>query len=112
MAKSKVPDFKAAWEKLGNDHEIQEKYSLQFKSLPEGVQSVIDYLGMQPCDNTMTVQSQAKSHILLLSGIFLGGTKALVKSKLTLGEKGGIILQLLVRSEGANVSQTLADCIQ
>ena len=112
MARANVPDFRSAWEQIGDEAEVREKYALQFKSLSEGVAGVVEFLGMQPCDSTGTVQPRAKSHILLLSGVFLGGVKVLVKSKLSLDDGKEMILQMAVRSEDEEVSQMVSDCIR
>jgi coatomer protein complex subunit gamma len=96
MAKVPVQDFRAAWEQVGDVAEAKGSYELKkYKSLVEGVAAVIDSLGMQPCENTATPQPKAKSHILLLSGVFVGGIKVLVKSRILLEEQSGsMILQV------------------
>ncbi|KAF0689922.1 Aste57867_18663 [Aphanomyces stellatus] len=111
MAKVQVPDFRSAWEHIGDEHEVREQYALRFQSLVEGVAAVIEYLGMHACDNTSVPAAQAKAHILLLSGVFVGGVKVLVKCKLSIQDKE-MLLQMAVRSEDAVVSQTVSDCIR
>lgn len=106
-----VPDFRSAWEQIGDEAELREKYALQYKTVKDGVDGVTQLLGLQPCDNTGTVQPRSKSHILLLSGVFLGGVKVLVKSKLTLDQKE-MVLQMAIRSEDPAVSEMLSDCIR
>lgn len=122
MAKVQVPDFRAAWSQIGDENDVREKYGLQFNSLSEGIGKIIDYLGMQPMENTDTVQSaRATSHVLLLTGVFVGGVKVLVKCKLTMDENSiasgpkklhDAILQMSVRSEDRAVSQAVADGIR
>ncbi|DBA02873.1 TPA: hypothetical protein N0F65_005900 [Lagenidium giganteum] len=113
MAKIQVPDFRGAWEQLGDGAEAKGSYGLRYKSLVEGVAAVIENLGMQPCENTAVPQPKAKAHILLLSGVFVGGVKVLVKSRISLDEQsGGMVLQMAVRSEREEVSQTIMDCIR
>lgn len=95
MAKVPVHDFRAAWEHVGDVAEAKGSYGLKYKSLVEGVAAVIDNLGMQPCENTAVPQPKAKAHILLLSGVFVGGVKVLVKSRISIDEaSGGMILQV------------------
>ena len=95
MAKVSVHDFRAAWEGIGTGAEAKGSFALKYKSLVEGVAAVIDNLGMQPCDNTAVPQPKASMHILLLSGVFVGGVKVLVKSRIALSEQtGGMILQV------------------
>ncbi|TDH65130.1 uncharacterized protein CCR75_000650 [Bremia lactucae] len=113
MAKVPVTDFRSAWEHLGGSAEVKGSYGLKYKSLVEGVAAVIENLGMQPCENTSVPQPKAKAHILLLSGMFVGGIKALVKSRISLDEQSGsMILQMAVRSEAEDTSQTIMDCIR
>ncbi|KUF95046.1 hypothetical protein AM588_10011058 [Phytophthora nicotianae] len=113
MAKVPVNDFRSAWEHIGDGAEVKGSYGLKYKSLVEGVAAVIENLGMQPCENTAVPQPKAKAHILLLSGVFVGGVKALVKSRISLDEQSGsMILQMAVRSEAEEISQTIMDCIR
>ncbi|KAI9906995.1 hypothetical protein PsorP6_004038 [Peronosclerospora sorghi] len=113
IAKVSVNDFRSAWEHIGGVAEVKGTYGLKYKSLVEGVAAVIEKVGMQPCENTAVPQPKAKAHILLLSGVFVGGVKALVKSRIMLDEQtGSMILQMAVRSETEEVSQTIMDCIR
>ncbi|KAF1332215.1 Coatomer subunit gamma, partial [Globisporangium splendens] len=113
IAKVPVGDFRSAWEHIGDGAEAKGSYALKYKSLVEGVAAVIDNLGMQPCENTAVPQPKANAHILLLSGVFVGGVKVLVKSRIVLDEQsGGMILQMAVRSESEDISQTIMDCIR
>ncbi|KDO33518.1 hypothetical protein SPRG_01590 [Saprolegnia parasitica CBS 223.65] len=113
MAKVQVPDFRSAWEHIGDEHEVREQYALRFQSLVEGVGAVIEYLGMFACDNSSVPAPKAKSHVLILSGVFVGGVKVLVKCRLSLEEGDGqMLLQMGVRSEDELVSRTVADCIR
>ncbi|GMF44337.1 unnamed protein product [Phytophthora fragariaefolia] len=136
MAKVSVNDFRSAWEHIGDGAEVKGSYGLKYKSLVEGVAAVIDNLGMQPCENTAVPQPKAKAHILLLSGVFVGGVKALVKSRISLDEPSGSMIlqvrsdldrlhlstrshqschvcaQMAVRTEAEEISQTIMDCIR
>uniref|UniRef100_H3G9Z1 Coatomer subunit gamma n=1 Tax=Phytophthora ramorum TaxID=164328 RepID=H3G9Z1_PHYRM len=128
MAKVSVNDFRSAWEHIGDGAEVKGSYGLKYKSLVEGVAAVIENLGMQPCENTAVPQPKAKAHILLLSGVFVGGVKALVKSRISLDEQSGsMILQVrglsgwidrfcLVLTRfvafAEEISQTIMDCIR
>jgi coatomer protein complex subunit gamma len=73
---------------------------------------------MHACENTSVPAPKAQAHILLLSGVFVGGVKVLVKCKLSLAASGGstasdsMVLQMAVRSEDMLVSQTVSDCIR
>jgi coatomer protein complex subunit gamma len=100
MAKVSVNDFRSAWEHVGDAAEVKGSYGLKYKSLVEGVAAVIENLGMQPCENTAVPQPKAKAHILLLSGVFVGGVKALVKSRISLDEQSGSMI-LQVRTDSS-----------
>ena len=112
MAKIAVGDFRKAWEAMGNDNEVLEKFALQFKNQEDAVAAVIDYLGMQPCDGTGTIKPGGKPHMLHLSGVFVGGKSVLGRAQVALqGEAGGVILKIAVRSEEEGVSRMVTDCI-
>ena len=115
MAKVTVPDFRKGWETVGNANEVLEKFALQFKKMEEAVAAVIDFLGMQPCDGTGAVKPNAgnKPHMLHMSGVFVGGQQVLARAQIAMqGESGGVILKIAVRSEDADVSRMVADCIR
>mmetsp|Transcript_14599 Transcript_14599/g.31460 ORF Transcript_14599/g.31460 Transcript_14599/m.31460 type:complete len:945 (-) Transcript_14599:205-3039(-) len=112
MAKVAVPDFRKAWESMGNAHEVLEKYGLQYRNQEDAVSAVVDFLGMQPCDGTGKVKAGGKPHMLHLSGVFVGGRSVLARSQVVLQkESGGVILKIAVRSEDEGVSRMVADCI-
>ena len=51
MLKAAVPNFRNAWESMGEDGERVDEYGLGPRgSLAEAVRAVIDLLGMQPCE--------------------------------------------------------------
>lgn len=114
MAKVTVPDFRKAWEELGNANEVLEKFALQFKNMNDAVVAVIDFLGMQPCDGTATVKPTAagKPHMLHLSGVFVTGQQVMSRAQIAMQPSGGCVLKIAVRSEDGDVSRMVADCIR
>jgi coatomer subunit gamma len=116
MAKITFPDFRRLWEQTGSEGEVLEKFALQFKKLSEAVAAVVDFLGMQPCDNTGAVTDVSvknKSHTLHLSGMFLGNVTVLVRAQLQLDDAvGGVVLKIAVRSEKKEISTMVAECIR
>jgi coatomer subunit gamma len=115
MAKVSFPDFRKAWEELGSEGEVIEKFSLQFKKLSDALGAVVEFLGMQPCDNTGVItaaDASKKSHTLHLSGKFIGNTTVLVRAQLQLDETNGVVLKMAVRSESQDISTLVAECIQ
>lgn len=116
MAKVAVPDFRKAWENVGNEGEVLEKFSLQFKKLEDAVVAVIEFLGMQPCDGTAAIKTAVtagKPHMLHLSGVFVTGQQVLARAQVAMqGDSGGVVLKIAVRSEDAGVSRIVADCFR
>ena len=85
MAKVSVPDFRKAWEAIGNANEKLDKYALQFKTMEEAVTAVVNFLGMQPCDGTGQVKAgTGKPHMLHLSGVFVTGQQVLGRAQIAL----------------------------
>eukprot|EP00095_Tigriopus_kingsejongensis_P010714 maker-scaffold179_size282488-snap-gene-1.26 protein:Tk10714 transcript:maker-scaffold179_size282488-snap-gene-1.26-mRNA-1 annotation:"coatomer subunit gamma-2" len=99
-------NFAAAWEELGATNELEDTYVLSsMKSLEEAVKTIVQFLGMQPCERSDKVPEGKSSHTLLLAGVFRGGHDILVRAKLALSE--GVTMQLTVRSENADVSELI-----
>lgn len=114
MSKVSLGDFRRAWEQMGAEGELLEKFALQFKSLDAAVATVIDFLSMQAADGTGTVQlGDKRTHTLHLSGVYLGGVQVLVRAGLQLLENdGGVVLKMNIRSSDPAISQLVSDCIR
>jgi coatomer protein complex subunit gamma len=113
MAKVAVPDFRKAWEAMGNANEVLEKFALQFKKMEDAVAAIMEFLGMQACDGTAAVKAGGKPHMLHMSGVFVGGQTVLARAQVAMqGESGGVVLKIAVRSEDEGVSRMVADCIR
>merc|ERR1712037_606703 len=69
---------------------------------------IITVLGMQPCENTGTVAEDARSHLLVLSGIFCGGFKVLVRAQVSM-PTSGCILKAMVRSDNEEVAKMVLE---
>merc|ERR1711935_972140 len=76
MRRVSIVDFRTAWETMGSGGEVVETFSLSYASIKAAMEAVIEFLGMQACDNTGSVNEGARTHTVLLSGIFLGGVQA------------------------------------
>eukprot|EP00531_Pseudo-nitzschia_arenysensis_P000922 CAMPEP_0116141778 /NCGR_PEP_ID=MMETSP0329-20121206/14558_1 /TAXON_ID=697910 /ORGANISM="Pseudo-nitzschia arenysensis, Strain B593" /LENGTH=943 /DNA_ID=CAMNT_0003636973 /DNA_START=122 /DNA_END=2953 /DNA_ORIENTATION=+ len=116
MAKVTVPDFRKAWEIVGNGNEVLEKFALQFKKMDDAVAGVVNFLGMQPCDGTGKLKPEnangAKPHMLHISGAFVTGSQVLARAQVAMQPTGGVVLKIAVRSDDEAVSRMVADCIQ
>ena len=112
-------DFRRAWEEVGSDGEVLEKFALQFKKLEDAVAAVLDFLGMQAVDGTQVIppasqaaDSTRRTHTLHLSGKFVGDVAVLARAQLQTDETAGsTVLKLAVRSNDKSTSQLVAECI-
>mmetsp|Transcript_677 Transcript_677/g.1437 ORF Transcript_677/g.1437 Transcript_677/m.1437 type:complete len:984 (-) Transcript_677:33-2984(-) len=114
MAKFPAADFRQAWNESNNDNEVLDTFSLQFRDLDVVVPAVVDFLGMTPCDGTGQLPvnvSGLTQHMLHLSGKFVSGDIVLVRAQLTM-QAGSTSLKVAIRSENADVSRVIANCIR
>jgi len=102
-------NFAAAWEELGEENELEDTYSLPFKTLDEAVKNLCMYLGLQPCERSDRVPEGKSSHTLLLSGVFRGGYGVLVRAKLALSDT--VAMQLSVRAEDPQVAEIITTAV-
>ncbi|KAL1203657.1 Coatomer subunit gamma [Cardamine amara subsp. amara] len=109
-----VSNFRNAWENMVPENEIVDEYGIGPRdSLAEAVNAVTDLLGMQSCEGTETVASNARSHTCLLSGLYIGNVKVLVKAQFGMDSTKEIVMKLSVRAEDQSVSEaihTLVSC--
>ncbi|KAI9227982.1 MAG: adaptin N terminal region-domain-containing protein [Piptocephalis tieghemiana] len=110
---SYLGDFDKTWASLGEDYELIETFSLTaLNGLTEACDTLVDILGMLPVGETGRPGSHSGTmHTLLLEGLFLGGTKALVRSRMTYAPGSGVTMEFSVRSESDEVSQLLVEAI-
>lgn len=111
IAKSSTHDFRRTWESVGSSNEILQKFALQEKDLASAMNAVIDCMGMQTCDGTHAVKPSARQHMLHLSGTFLGGVTVVARSQISSSPSGSIVLKIAIRSEDAEVSRQVANCL-
>ncbi|XP_077215233.1 coatomer subunit gamma-2-like isoform X2 [Tasmannia lanceolata] len=112
MLKVGVSNFKNAWESMGPDCEKVDEYGLGVReSLTEAVSAVINILGMQPCEGTEVVPSNSRSHTCLLSGLFIGNVKVLVRLSFGIDGPKQVAMKLAVRSEDEAVSDAIHDIV-
>ncbi|WJX51473.1 hypothetical protein P8452_37668 [Trifolium repens] len=107
-----VSNFRNAWEIMDPDTERVDEYGLGTREgLSEAVNTVINILGMQPCEGTETVPPNARSHTCLLSGVFIGGVKVLVRLSFGLDGAKDVAMKLAVRSDDVNVSDAIHEIV-
>jgi coatomer protein complex subunit gamma len=113
MARVNVGNFRSAWEQIGNSAEKTDKLALrQFKTIGDAVAAIIDALGMQPCEGTASVPSEAMKHMLMLGGSFCGNIKVLARVQLVVDSKnGGVLIKMGVRSEDEEVTNIVFSCL-
>lgn len=100
--------FKASWEALSaTGFDVTTKLSLQYKSLDQAVEGIINVLNMHPCDDTATVDTEKRSHNLMLSGIFVGGVTVLVKAIIGMDPNHGCLMKLSARSSSEAVAEAI-----
>lgn len=92
-----VLDFREAWDTIGNSCEVVETFSLNYNSLKQAMDAVCDYLGMQICENSGTPAESARTHTVLLSGVFLGGVQVFSIVNLRSDSNKNVGMRLTVR---------------
>ncbi|CAN6451145.1 unnamed protein product [Victoria cruziana] len=66
---------------------------------------------MQPCEGTEVVPSNSRSHTCLLSGLFIGNVKVLVRLSFGMDGPKQIAMKLAVRSESQEVSDAIHEIV-
>lgn len=103
--------FQDAWEALGPENEIAESFMLeQYDNVASAVAAVVDLLGMVACRDSDKVNERARGHILMMTGVFVPGVQVLLHAKFAL-TSDCVALELMLRSEDAQVSEILANSI-
>ncbi|KAJ0981913.1 hypothetical protein J5N97_010168 [Dioscorea zingiberensis] len=107
-----VSNFRNAWESMDPDSERVDEYGLGAReSLAEAVSAVINLLGMQPCEGTDVVPSNSRSHSCLLSGIFIGNVKVLVRLSFGIDGPKQVAMKLTVRSDDPAISDAIHEIV-
>ncbi|CAN0866802.1 Coatomer subunit gamma [Linum grandiflorum] len=112
MQKVGVSNFRNAWESLDSELERVDEYGLgPRESLAEAVNAVINLLGMQPCEGTEVVASNSRSHTCLLSGVFIGNVRVLVRLQFGMIGPKEVAMKLAVKSEDVAVSDAIHEIV-
>lgn len=108
-----VANFRKGWEELDEASEKIDDYGLgQRDGLQEAVEAVIQTLGMQPCEGTEAVPPNARSHTVLMAGIFVGNQQVLVRMSFGLDASGQVAMKLVVRADSLEISEAVHQIIQ
>lgn len=102
--------FKNAWETLGAENEVSDRFDLPQDNVADAVASVMELVGMTAIDNTQVVNERASSHVLMAAGVFFPGVNCLIHAKFSMNSNG-VGLDVLCRSEDPNVSDLIASSI-
>lgn len=88
-------NFRQAWDALPAETEREDEYGLgQRPGLQEAVEAVIATLGMQAVEGTEAVPPNARSHGLLLSGVFVGGRRVLARLAFGIDAGGQVAMKV------------------
>ena len=100
---------------MGSSDDSSEKITkvgFQGKGVAETVEEVVKYLGIATCEGTGLVDESERAHMLLMSGIYLGGIKVLVRAHVQQTKSGnGCVLKMAVRSESDSVCAFVSECL-
>ncbi|GAX76799.1 hypothetical protein CEUSTIGMA_g4245.t1 [Chlamydomonas eustigma] len=106
-------NFRKSWEELNPDSERSDDYGLgQREGLQEAVEAVINTFGMQPCEGTEAVPPNARSHTVLMSGIFVGNQQVLVRLNFGIDASKQVAMKLVVRADTPEISDAVHQIIQ
>lgn len=108
------PNFRAAWDALGDENFVEEQYALgDHSTIQAGVDATIEFLGMSPCEGTQQVPDRVKSHTVLMAGVFVGGCKVLSRANIALAGSGneGVTLTLQIRSDDEAISELISTSV-
>lgn len=77
------PNFAAAWDALDGKFAAEDTFELSSASgLEDAVTKLVAFLGMQPCEKSDKVNADKATHVLYLSGVYVGGHEVLARAKL------------------------------
>lgn len=103
-----VSNFRQSWEGLPSESERADDYDLgRRESLQDVVETVITMLGMQPCEGSEAVPPNARSHTVLLAGLFVGNEQALVRLSFGIDAASQVKMKVVVRADSERLSEAV-----
>jgi len=112
MIHSKITNFREEWESIPRTQEILQKYALQFRDMSSAIHAIVMYLGMQPVDNTDSVDPSSTQHTIHLAGIYLANVRVFVRAQVQVDPSAGSVLKMAVRSDELDVAQLVSASIK
>jgi len=111
IKKQRIPDgeFRMNWGSLAG--ELTQGYALSYTSLESAVSNLIKFLNMTPCDHSDTVEADGSTHMIMLTGLFLGRIQTCVMAKIGIDANMGCLVQVKVRSEEEEAARAILNCI-
>ena len=97
-----------AWDALPQENEVVDDYSLgSGKNLEETSEALINIFGIFPCEGTEAVPHSARSHTVLLSGVYVGGISVLIRLSLGIDSDNNVAIKVTARSTDISVSKMI-----
>ena len=107
-----VSNFHGTWESLGSVNQAVETFALSSqKSLKSAVETVIDFLSMEPVERSGVVPQDKKTHSMMLSGRTATGHDVFATARFALEGSTGVALELTVRSDDESLNNLIANSI-
>jgi len=110
MRRVPVVDFRTAWDTIGPGCEVIETFSLSYGSVKQAMDAVVDFLGMQVCENSGNPSDSSRA-TSTLSGVFLGGVQVYSIVNLRVDSPTHVGMRLTVRSSDKQISQFVASSV-
>ena len=107
IGKSMISDFRASWNEISEENEVENQFSLPFNTLPDAVQTIISTTGLYPLEGTGNVNQEAVKHNLILGGKLVGQLMILVHIQLAMTKDLGCLVRVKVRSGSEYVRESI-----
>ena len=105
-------NFLQILQKFNKSHKVRSyNFLFPFLTLPDAVNQIITFMGMQPCERSDKVDPDKSSHSLMLAGVYRGGHDVLVKARLARSASQGVNMKITVRSPDVNACEIIAGAV-
>ena len=104
-------DWNDVWEQLGEGAQKRIVFSLpKMDSLSSAINEIIQYLSLQPCNQSNKVPPKKTKHVLYLAGSFLGLFPIVVRARMKLDNNQANV-EIVCRSSSEEISQMIISII-